>query len=209
MKQWVSRLLLITLVSGFPGLLQATVSEYAEFYIPYQRTQSEYVCLDRQIMQAEYGIPLASMMTGIFSPTQTLHQSSGGNTRQNINLLSSGTTGIDWQMNFDRYHPSGVYDYSFTLDMGGFNALNGSSVAGRQKTKDLAKLAIISIIKTAELTHGTGKFRVWVRFNNLPSMSGLSGVPVLAGSTDWPGWPFTSSSSLYRTYLNEMIHARC
>lgn len=213
MKQSLScffnRLLLSALMVCCPGLAQATVSAYAEFYIPYQRIQSDYVCLDRQIMEAEYGIPLASMMAGVFSPTQTLQQSSAGNTYRNINLLSAGNTQIAWQLNFDRYHPNGIYDYSFTLDMGAFNALHGSSVAGRQKTRDLAKLAVVAIIKTAEVTHGAGKFRVWLRFNNLPSNSGLSGAPVFTGSADWPGWPFTASSSLYRTYLSEVIHPDC
>jgi hypothetical protein len=76
---------------------QATVSEYAEFYIPYLRRQSEEVCLNRQIMEAEFGIPLASMMTGIFSPTRTLHQRHGMEDEwKNINLLAEGSAGIPW-----------------------------------------------------------------------------------------------------------------
>lgn len=202
--------LLATLLATASCNTHATVSEYGEFYIPYQRLQSEATCLNRQIMQAEYGIPLASMLQGVFSETRTLQQNLGGTSPYiNINLLVNGSTTIPHTYNFDRYTSSGVYDYSFTLDMGPFNTLNGNTVAGRQKTKDLAKLALISVIKTAEATHGTGHFRVWLKFDNLPSQSSLSGSMVHAGGTDWPTWPYTASSPLYQTYKTEMIAAEC
>ncbi len=192
------------------GAAQATVSEYTEFFIPYERAQNEEICLSRQIMDAEFGIPLASMMTGIFAPTKTLQQrSSTANAWTNINLLAQGA-GIPWKLNFDRYiQASSIYDYSFTLDMGPLAAENGSSVSGRQKTRNAAKLAIIAVIKTAELMHGPGKFRVWLRFDHLPTQSGLRSVAVYAGGADWPSWPYTSSSPLVRTYLTEMLGRSC
>lgn len=190
--------------------VQATVSEYTEFFIPYQRAQSEYVCLNKQIMEAEFGIPLASMMAGIFSETKTLHQHLGGtNTYENINLLVNGMTTIPNTYNFDRYTSSGVTEYSFTLDLAAFNTLNGATVAGRQKTKNTAKLALIAMIKTAESLHGAGNFRLWVKFNNVPSQAGLSGSPLYAGGVDWPTWPYTASSSVYATYRAEMIDSGC
>jgi hypothetical protein len=190
--------------------LQATVSEYTAFFIPYQRSQSEHVCLSQQIMEAEFGIPLGSMMAGIFSETKTLHQHLGGtNTYANINMLINGTTTIPYTYNFDRYTSSGITEYSFTLNMAGFNTLNGTTVAGRQKTKDLAKLALISMLKTAESLHGAGNFRLWVKFTNLPSQTGLSGSLLYAGGTDWPTWPYTTSSSVYHTYTTEMIANDC
>lgn len=206
----MKRLLASTLLFTATSSVQATVSEYTEFFIPYERAQSGYVCLDKQLMEAEFGIPLASLMEGIFSETKTLHQVLGGtSTYKNINLLVNGTTTIPYTYNFDRYTSSGVYEYSFTLDMAGFNALNGATVAGRQKTKNTAKLALIAILKTAEAIHGAGSFRLWVKFNNLPSQTGLSGSLVYSGGVDWPTWPYTASSSVYNTYKTEMLAAGC
>ena len=210
MKDWMDRIVITGLLLLSSVFAYATVSEYTQFYVPYARVQSESVCLSRQIMEAEFGIPLASLMSGIFSETRTLHQNLGGQDDwKNINLLASGTTRIPWNLNFDRYNANGVYDYSFTLDMGAFATLYGGSVDGRQKTRDTAKLAIIAILRTAEQMHGAGRFRVWIRFNNLPSQNGLSGTGVNMGSVDWPGWPYTSSSVLYRSYLAEMIGSEC
>lgn len=196
----------LLLVSGRTA--RATVSEYTEFYIPYQRLQSEEICLQKQIMEAEFGIPLASMMTGIFSPTRTLHQRLGMESEwKNINLLADGAE-IPWDLVFDRYNENGIYDYSFTLDMGPA-AEAGDSVEARQKVADRAKLAIIAIIRTAESIHRAGRFRIWVHFVNLPSQDGVSGSKVYSGRTDWPGWPYTSSSPLYQAYLKEMIGKGC
>ncbi len=211
MKKFLQQLVYtlgVWLVLSFSA--QATVSEYSRFVVPYQLNQSEYTCLSQQIMEAEFGIPLASVLSGVFSETRTLHQSLGGtDTYRNINLLAQGAT-IPRQLNFDRFHQaSEIFDYSFTLDLAAVNALNGSDLAGRQKTINIAKLAIISTIKTAELTHGNGKFRVWITLNNLPSVDGLNGLPVYQGQSDWPGWPYTAGSSLYLGYLNEMINADC
>ncbi|WMP17732.1 hypothetical protein [Thiothrix lacustris] len=206
----MKKLLASTVLCVASAGVQATVSEYTEFFIPYERSQSGYVCLDRQIMEAEFGIPLASTMEGIFSETKTLHQVLGGtSTYKNINLLVNGTTTIPYTYNFDRYTSSGVFEYSFTLDMAGFNTLNGTTLAGRQKTKNTAKLALIAMIKTAEALHGAGNFRVWSKFNNLPSQAGLSGSPVYSSGVDWPTWPYTSSSSVYNTYRAEMIASGC
>ncbi len=206
MKRLFTSVVLCAAMTG----ANATVSEYSEFFIPYERAQSGYVCLDRQIMQAEFGIPLASLMEGIFAETKTLHQVLGGtSTYKNINLLVNGATTIPYTYNFDRYTNSGVFEYSFTLDMAAFNTLNGSTVAGRQKTKNTAKLALIAILKTAESIHGTGNFRVWLKFNNLPPQTGLSGSTVYGGGIDWPTWPYTASSSIYQTYKTEMIAAGC
>ncbi|MCI5212726.1 MAG: hypothetical protein D3910_28930, partial [Candidatus Electrothrix sp. ATG2] len=77
MQQYLNRLFLTILFLAGSQTAHATVSAYAEFYVPYQRRQSEEVCLSRQIMEAEFGIPLASMMSGVFSPTKTLHQRHG------------------------------------------------------------------------------------------------------------------------------------
>jgi hypothetical protein len=206
MKRLLASAVLFAVTAG----AQATVSEYTAFFIPYERAQSGYVCLDSQLMEAEFGIPLASLMEGIFSETKTLHQMLGGtSTYKNINLLVNGATKIPYTYNFDRYTSSGVYEYSFTLDMAAFNTLNGATVAGRQKTKNTAKLALIAMLKTATAIHGAGNFRLWVKFNNLPSQAGLSGSTVYSGGLDWPTWPYTSSSSLYNTYRTEMIASGC
>lgn len=58
MVRWTKKLLMALPVLCAANVVEATVSEYAEFYIPYERNQSGYTCLNRQIMQAEFGIPL-------------------------------------------------------------------------------------------------------------------------------------------------------
>lgn len=62
----MQRLLASVALCAATAGVHATVSEYTEFFIPYERAQSGYVCLDKQIMEAEFGIPLASLMEGIF-----------------------------------------------------------------------------------------------------------------------------------------------
>ena len=204
----MKNLLLTALLLVLSTSSKATVSEFNHFFIPYERIQSNYICLNKQIMKAEFGIPLASMFEGIFSQTQTLNQVlSGNSTRFNINLLVSGSTSVTYNLNFDRQTSGGVTDYSFTLNMAAFNTLNGNSSAGQLKTIKTAKLSVISIIKTAELLHGTGNFRVWIKFNNLPPLAAANGVN--AGATDWPAWPFTSSSPVYQAYKSQLISPSC
>lgn len=196
------------------AVAQATVSAYAEFYIPYQRLQSEYVCLNKQIMNAEFGIPLFSTLTGILNPSQTLVGIIGQPiTYQNINLLVNGTTKITSSYIHDNYTSSNIVESKLSIDMAAFDALNSNTTAGRQKTINTAKLAIIAIIKTAESLHGSGNFRVWVKVDNLPSQTGLSGTPVLLMSNTSPStgtiWPYTSSSSVIQSYINDVISPNC
>lgn len=107
---------LLMLLLAVSSSSKATVSEFNHFFIPYERIQSNYICLDKQIMKATFGIPLASMFEGIFSKTQTLDQVLSGNSpRFNINLLVKGSTSIAYSLNFDRQTTSGITDYSFTL----------------------------------------------------------------------------------------------
>ena len=208
-KQYLRLFVLITLFLAGSRTARASHLVYEEFYIPYQPIQREGICLHKQIMQAMIGIPLASMMTGIFSPTSTLHQRYDMESeRKNINLLAEGAE-IPWVLNFDRHSENGVYDYSFTLDMGPLATKLGDSTEARQKVADRAKLAVIAVIKTAESMYRAGRFQVWLHFKNLPSQEGLRGSKVYSGSTDWPGWPYTSSSPLYQAYLKEMIGKDC
>ena len=208
-RYYVASLVTAILLSSSPA--RATSSAFAEYYVPFERIQSQRICLSKQMMEAEFGIPLASILQGVFSETRTLRQAiSFPNRYENINLLANASAPITPELAFDRYHDNGVYDYSFTLDMAAISALNGSSTAGRQKTIDIAKLAVIATVKTAELTHKKNKFRVWIKFENLPSTAGLTGAAVYSGgSGDWPVWPYTSGSSVYEGYLGEMIHSQC
>lgn len=189
----------------------ATVSEYTPYYIPYERYQSGFICMHQQMMLAEFGIPLASLINGIVAPTRTLVQkSSGAPDYQNINLLAPEEARIEWSLNFDRYHSdTGVTDYSFRLDLAAFDALYGNTVAERQKTRDLAKLMLIALVQTAEVLHGEGQFRIWVQWQNLPAQSDLAGLVVNEGGADWPTWPWTSTSPAYEAYQAEMLHDDC
>ncbi|PWQ94494.1 hypothetical protein [Leucothrix arctica] len=210
MKLHIPQVALLISLLGASLPAHATSSAYADFYIPYKQVQSDYTCLNRQTMEAVFGIPLASIVKGVFAETRTYHQSMvGPGTYQNINLLANETTVLDPVLNFDRFNESEVFDYSFTLDLVALNTENGGSGAGRQKTIDTAKLAIIAIIKTAELTHKEGKFRVWINFENLPLANNLAGSVVHSGGTDWPSWPYTASSPVYQQYLSEAIHEDC
>ena len=207
-RYYVASLAIAMLMGSSPA--GATSSAYAEYYVPYERIQSQNICLSKQIMEAEFGIPLASILQGVFSETRTLRQASSfPNRYENINLLANEEALIEPVLAFDRYHNNGIVDYSFTLDMAAISAFNGVSSAGRQKTIDIAKLAVIATVKTAELTHKKNKFRVWIKFENLPSAAGLTGAAVYSGGNDWPVWPYTSSSSVYLGYLVEMIASDC
>jgi len=189
----------------------ATVSEYTPYYIPYERYQSGFTCMNQQMMLAEFGIPLASLISGIVAPTHTLVQTNNqGADYQNINLLAPEKVRIAWSLNFDRYHSdTGVTDYSFSLDLAAIAALYGDTLAGRQQTRDLAKLMLIALVKSAEVLHGEGQFRIWVQWQNLPAQSDLDGLTVNEGGADWPVWPWTSSSPAYEAYQAEMLHADC
>jgi hypothetical protein len=188
--------------------VNATTSEFTNFYIPYQRVQSEYMCLDKQIMLATYGIPLASLVKGVLAPTKTLHQSFAvPNNYKNINQLAMNNTRILDNLISDNVTPAGVYEYSFSLDLVQLNTFNGNSLIGRQKTKNTAKLAVISIIKTAILIHGAGHFRVRIQFTNMPSQSGTTGSPLISQPPST--YPYVASSAVYNNYLNEMIHSSC
>jgi len=197
------KILVMLLVSTFG---YATVSEYNNYYIPYQRIQSEYICLDQQTMRAVYGIPLASLLIGVLSETKTLIQQTAGSrkyTYENINLLAMDGKQITSKLNFDRYTSSGVSEYSFVLDLSQFSALSDQEIINK------GKLAVISILKTAEKIFGAGKFRIWIRFIGLPTQTG-SGFPLISHTKgDWPNWPYTASSPVYATYLKEMIHPSC
>ncbi len=184
----------------------ATVSAYNNYYIPYKRIQSEYICLDQQIMRAEYGIPLASLLIGVLSETRTLIQNTAGNdthSYKNINLLVIDGKQITSRLNFDRYTSSGVSDYSFDLDLSQFESLPDEEVIRK------GKLAVISILKTAEKIFGAGKYRVWIRFIGLPAQTGDSFPLISHSKGDWPNWPYTASSPVYKKYLDEMIHPSC
>ena len=186
--------------------LGATNSEFMSFYIPYQKVQSGYICLNKQIMSATFGIPLSSMLKGVLAPTKTLHQSFAvPDSYQNINLLAMNNTRIVDNLISDS--GSTVYNYSFTLNLAQLNAFNGSSLSGRQKTKNTAKLAVISVIKTAILIHGAGRFRVRIQFLNMPSQSGTTGSTLISQPPST--YPYVSSSTVYLNYLNEMIHSSC
>ena len=190
--------------------VRATVSEFSDYYVPYKPIQSDKICLSKQIMAADFGIPLVSLLQGTFSETRTLHQGlTPPHTYRNINLLATPGGLIVPKLNFDRFPSNSITEYSFTMDMSALSALNGISTQGRQKTVDTAKLAVIATVKTAELAHGKYRFRVWIKFDNLPSLVGLTGHAVNMGGIDWPAYPYVSNSQLYKRYLVEMIGANC
>lgn len=203
----MKKLLFLTLFLMVSSNCYSTTSEFSGFFIPYKRIQSGYTCLHQDQMIGTFGIPLASKLTGVFSKVMTLNEST--NTYINSNLLVNGSTTITHNLNFDRYPTSGTTEYSFKLDLSSFNTLYGNTQSGRQKTINVAKLAIISIIKTAERSYGAGNFRIWIQFTGLPSQSGLSGQTVFTALADWPTWPYTSTSPLYNAYLAELISPSC
>lgn len=161
-------------------------------------------------MAADFGIPLVSLLQGTFSETRTLHQAlTPPHPYRNINLLATPGGLIVPKLNFDRFPSNSITEYSFTMDMAALSALNGTSSQGRQKTVDIAKPAVIATVKTAELAHGKYRFRVWIKFENLPPLSGLTGLPINLGGIDRPTYPYVSDSPLYKRYLVEMIGANC
>ena len=68
---------------------QATVAALAEVAVPVRSIQTDDVCLYKQTMVAEYGIPLLSNLEAVFAPNKILHQVLGGTSSyRNINLLA-------------------------------------------------------------------------------------------------------------------------
>ncbi len=211
-RWWYQATLLSGCIAANVLPAQATTDEYARFVIPYERLQSEFVCLDEQTMNATFGIPLFSLLVGVFNPTMTLIGGAPSLTYDNINLLTMDG-GITHQYIFDSVTPSNTWEYKLSIDLAAVDSSNGNSAAGRQKTINKAKLAIVSIVKTAETLHGAGNFRVWIKVDNLPSQSGLTGSPVLTMPLTTPStgamWPYTSTSPALQTYINETVSSGC
>ena len=150
----------------------SAISKIGDFFTkPFNQTRS--ACM-RTFMIAEYGIPMGSLMEGIFADTLVLDQFLGGtSTFKNINLLSANGT-VGYNLVSDDYI-NDIWSYRFNLDFAQISVAKRALPSGRQKTIDTAKLAIISIVKTAILNHGPAKFKIWLKINNLPDQTGLSG----------------------------------
>ena len=203
MRRLKTTILALSFLTSYSA--KATVSALSDVVIPYKTIQSDEICLMKQKMIAEFGIPLGSLMEGILEENQVRQQILGGGSFfTNINLLAEGTK-ISSTYISDNYTADEIWEYEFALDFAAVAALNGPSVAGRQKTIDRAKLAVISILNTAELTFGARKFRITLNLNNLPSQAGLTGNTVFPTTS----FHYTSSSPVLAGYEAELLSASC
>lgn len=210
MKLFITKGVLLLGLLGMSAVASATSGGYAKFYVVYHPPLTTYNCLMQQSAEVVYDKLLAQLVKGVFAETRTYSagEGVGDGTYHNVNVLANEATKITPVLNFYRVD-AGAEEFSFTIDLASLNTRNSESVEGRQKTIDKAKLSVIAILKTAELNYGKGKFRVWIKFQNLPSLAGLTGSTISAGGLDWPKMPYTSSSLVYQSYLNDMNNVEC
>lgn len=183
---------------------QATVSALAEVAIPVKGIQTNDICLQKQQMIAEYGIPLLSNLEGVFAPNRVLLQVLGGTSFYvNTNLLADGGK-ITFDYNSDSFEGD-VWSYDIDLNFTSLTTAAGTSLTNRKNVIDTVKLALIAVNETAILTHGTENFRLKLNLVGLPSQTGLSGSRVFPSTR----FPYTSSSPLIASYKSELIGGSC
>ncbi len=199
------RVVLLTIF--FIAFMKATVLVNRFYYFPYQDINSLKVCLQKAPLLSSEGIPLENVARAIFAPTKTLKVAQKIS-YENINLLSKyGKIAV--KLKFDRYK-KGIYDYSFIIDLKELVSNLGTSKKAHQKVINLAKLFVVSLIKSAQSNFGKGKFRIWIHFLHLPSQKNLKGFKLInQNKGDWPNWPYTSSSKIYKQYIKEVLAKHC
>lgn len=197
----VSSAAVAVLLSLAPSTASATVDSFLAYDVPYRHMQTDDVCFMPQVMWAEIGVPQGSMMRGAFAPTQTFAESPSPH-YVNINLIATSPAMVPAYLSdsVDRY---GRYLYTMSLDVTALAQANGSTVAGRQKTINQAKLALVTMANNmSQLAGGPSRYQLWVRFVGLPSQTGLTGKRLYSTTT----YPYNGYSVLLQSYEAELIN---
>ena len=198
-------------VASISWPVDASERVYLDYVVPFRALLSQDVCMKTQLMKGSSSIPFFEALYGVFSPVKILNGNKDPVAYENINLLTENG-GINYQYISDNYI-NGVFEYKLSIDMSAVNTSNGTTTQGRQRTVTMAKLAIISIVKTAEAVNRESNFKIWIKVDGLPKQTGLTGFPVLTmqDTTQESGaeWPYTSSSKQVQHYINDVIAKEC
>lgn len=195
----------VALITSAPIAL-ATVDAVIPYTIAYEQVQTGDICLGRMPMQAVLGIPVASAAKATFSPAYMFVESMGEPTSssENINLLGTNP-GIAATFLNDEWDEAKKTIYAkIEIDVGGISKAD-RSVAGRQKTINTAKLAILALANNMKLSLFKPDYvyyKLDVVVKNLPSQDGLSGTKVYETTK----YPYTESSSLLRQYRKDVLN---
>lgn len=178
----------------------ATVEALLDYTIVYAQPQTGDLCLRTMPMRAEIGIPPASLMRGVFAPVQIFNENGRPTPYVNINVVAQDA-GLVPTYEADAFESDGTLVYRMTLDVSELSARNGTTVAGRQKTIERAKLGLIAMAKSLEGIAEDGRYKLYLTFRGLPSQARLAGTPLYATTM----YPYTSGSPLLAQYQAELI----
>lgn len=199
---------LLLLVMTSPAM--ATIDAILQTNIVTAFPQDDGVyCYTKVPLSTELGIPAAVMAEGSLSPAYARRLSTASNDPEaitieglmykNINVLARGAP-ITHTYLKDSFTESGTMEYRAELDISALAAQNGDSAEGRQRTIDVAKLALLALAKNLKDAHGM--YRMWITFNGLPSQEGLFGARVYQTSN----YPYSGGSPLLNSYEQELIN---
>ena len=201
MKRWL--IAVSFLAAGMPTFAHATVDAFLDYYVPYHQLQTDDVCMMKQTMIAQLGIPPASQMLASFAPTQTFSQTAGENFTpgyENINLLATEPA-----MLVSYAHDSidgATWEYGMDIDLRALSQELGSSREARRAVLRAAKLAIVTMAANLGAL-SANRYRLWVTFTGLPSQADLGSERKVYARTFWP---YTHTSTLLKGYRTELIN---
>jgi|GEM_PF-599838 hypothetical protein len=179
----------------------ATVDAYIDYTVVYKEIQTDDYCYRSLPMWAEIGIPTASQMTALVTPTKILKLNSLGSSYIDINEVTK-VPGIEAEYGNDTFdEATGVYTYTMKLNLKKHAWAGNSSVAARQTIVNQAKFALLAMNKNLAKVY-PGKYKLWFTIDGLPSQSGLSGT-VLPAATRFP---YTAGSPLITALEKELIN---
>jgi hypothetical protein len=178
----------------------ATVDAILDYTIVYEHPQSGDLCYRSLPMQAELGIPPASVMQAVFAPTRVFNQNGLPAPYVDINVVTKAGAGPIATYVSDAIDSAGVVSYEMRVDVTPVAQRNGTTPVGRARTIANAKVALLSMARSLhELSNGRYKLRV--TFAGLPSQQGLAGTPLNATTA----FPYGAGSPLLAKYEAELI----
>jgi hypothetical protein len=141
----------------------ATVDAYIDYTVVYKEIQTDDYCYRSLPMWAEIGIPTASQMTALVTPTKILKLNSLGSSYIDINEVTK-VPGIEAEYGNDTFdEATGVYTYTMKLNLKKHAWAGNSSVAARQTIVNQAKFALLAMNKNLAKVY-PGKYKLWFTF---------------------------------------------
>lgn len=197
-KTWGKTPLALALLV-LPASSRATVDAIIDYTIIYQQLQTDDLCAMRLPALAALGVPQASAMKAVFSPTRLFNDRATSTTYSNINLVMTNPPMIPAYVS-DGFSGA-TMEYAMTINVAMLSSANGDTLEGRRRTVTSAKLALLAMAYTLD-DMSQGNFRLTVRFLGLPSQAGLRGTRLYATTT----YPYSSASPLLAAYGSELLN---